>query len=473
MKGTGTLKVYRWLIADLALSGLALFLAGLARETFPFGANLSNAREYLHPILYLPVIFVWALSLHNLAADGRDSISGFPYSFTKVIAATTLALIVLSASLYFSYRDLPRLLLAYFLLIDLLLMFTVRAVVYVYCRSRGIATKPRRCVVVGLGAAGHGLAEGISSGGDKDRVLVGLVSVDPDEEYAALAGVTSMTWPILGSAGRIADIIHSRGVDEVMIALPYQDRRRLANLIAELQTLPVQVGIVPDAVDLAAKGQIRNVGGVALTILGASGISEFDRVVKRFLDIVVSVTAASLLLPIMAAIALAIRLDSPGPCIFRQMRVGEAGHLFCMYKFRTMVYDAEARLEGIAKVTPDGVLVHKIPLDPRVTRVGRFLRKTSLDELPQLANIILGQMSLVGPRPEMPYIVQQYEPWQWARFSVPQGLTGWWQISGRSDRLMHLHTEDDLYYISNYSLWLDLRILWKTLAAVLRMSGAF
>ena len=178
-------------------------------------------------------------------------------------------------------------------------------------------------------------------------------------------------------------------------------------------------------------------------------------------------------LPAMAIIALLIRLDSPGPVLFRQQRVGENGRLFWIYKFRTMVADAEAKQSVVLKTTDEGDVVHKIPEDPRVTRIGRFLRRTSLDELPNLFNVLKGEMSLVGPRPEMPWLVERYEPWQRRRFGVPQGMTGWWQVSGRSDKPMHLHTEDDLYYIQNYSLLLDLRILWKTIATIVKGQGAF
>jgi lipopolysaccharide/colanic/teichoic acid biosynthesis glycosyltransferase len=119
------------------------------------------------------------------------------------------------------------------------------------------------------------------------------------------------------------------------------------------------------------------------------------------------------------------------------------------------------------------VIVHKTPNDARVTRVGRFIRRTSLDELPQLFNVLRGEMSLVGPRPELPWLVESYETWQRRRFAVPPGITGWWQINGRSDRVMHMHTEDDLYYIQNYSPLLDVQILWRTIGVVVRGRGAF
>jgi lipopolysaccharide/colanic/teichoic acid biosynthesis glycosyltransferase len=175
----------------------------------------------------------------------------------------------------------------------------------------------------------------------------------------------------------------------------------------------------------------------------------------------------------MGLIAIGIRLHSPGPVLLHQERIGENGRLFKMHKFRTMVENAEEMRHLVERVDEEGHVLHKSPSDPRVTRFGRFLRILSLDELPQFFNILRGQMSLVGPRPEMPFLVEKYEPWQRKRFSVPPGLTGWWQIHGRSDKPMHLHTEEDLYYIQNYSPWLDIVIIMKTVGSVLSRKGAF
>jgi lipopolysaccharide/colanic/teichoic acid biosynthesis glycosyltransferase len=180
-----------------------------------------------------------------------------------------------------------------------------------------------------------------------------------------------------------------------------------------------------------------------------------------------------MILPVKTLVAIIIKLDTPGPVFFRQERIGEHGRSFKMYKFRSMVVNAEALQDQISQLDEYGNIIHKVRNDPRVTRVGRIIRKTSLDELPQFLNVIKGEMSLVGPRPELPKIVAQYQPWQRQRFIVPQGLTGWWQINGRSDKPCHLNTDEDLYYIKNYSFWLDIQILFKTIPALLRGKGAF
>jgi len=194
---------------------------------------------------------------------------------------------------------------------------------------------------------------------------------------------------------------------------------------------------------------------------------------KRVFDLLFGFFALILALPLMALSALLVFLESGFPIIFRQTRVGRNGHLFEIYKFRTMVKNAEQLQGQVERRDADGNLIHKTKDDPRVTRVGRILRRFSLDELPQLFNVLAGTMSLVGPRPELPFLVEKYESWQHKRFAILPGMTGWWQINGRSDKPMHLHTEDDLYYIQNRSILLDLRIILRTIWVVLIGKGAY
>ncbi|MBC8255033.1 MAG: sugar transferase, partial [Ardenticatenia bacterium] len=221
------------------------------------------------------------------------------------------------------------------------------------------------------------------------------------------------------------------------------------------------------------RATVEDFQGIPLVGLRSSALSAWQRAIKRAFDLITTALTLLVMGPVMALVALAVRLDSPGPVIFKQQRVGENGRLFWMYKFRSMVDGAEKHQREIQQITEDGKVIYKLREDPRVTRVGRILRCTSLDELPQLINVLKGEMSMVGPRPELPFLAEQYQDWQRQRLVVPPGITGWWQVHGRSDRPMHIYTEDDLYYVQNYSLFLDLRILWKTVWAVLQGRGAY
>lgn len=196
----------------------------------------------------------------------------------------------------------------------------------------------------------------------------------------------------------------------------------------------------------------------------------YAAVVKRTIDVVVASLVLLLLSLLLVLVAVAVRLDSPGPALYRQKRVGRDGRIFTIYKFRTMVQDAGPAVRYF--VSGDGKLRHKIHNDPRITRVGAVLRRASIDELPQLINILRGDMSLIGPRPELVDIVHTYQPWQHRRHSIRPGLTGWWQVCGRNDRPMEENTELDLYYIDHLSPGLDLKILLRTVKVVLTGRGA-
>ena len=200
-------------------------------------------------------------------------------------------------------------------------------------------------------------------------------------------------------------------------------------------------------------------------------LTKKQRLVKRVFDLIASIFMLILSLPLMILAAIAIRIDSPGPILLKQKRVGENGNLFGMYKYRSMVQEAMNQVENPGQ--NNGNQTHKLPEDPRTTRVGRLLRRSSLDELPQLFNVIRGEMSLVGPRPELPIFVDQYQPWQKERLTCPQGMTGWWQINGRNLQPMYRYTEYDLYYIQHYSFWLDITIFLKTIWVVICGKGAF
>jgi exopolysaccharide biosynthesis polyprenyl glycosylphosphotransferase len=236
----------------------------------------------------------------------------------------------------------------------------------------------------------------------------------------------------------------------------------------------VHIHVVPDLFRLAlVRVKAENLFGVPMVGLREPLIDGVDWAIKRTFDLVLASVGLLVAWPLMLLIGLVIKLDSPGPVLFRQQRVGENGRLFQILKFRTMVAGAARLQDWVSTADEQGHMLFKVQGDPRVTRVGCILRRISLDELPQLINVLRGEMSLVGPRPEQVFVVEQYESWQRQRLAVPPGMTGWWQVSGRSDLPMHLNTQYDLFYIRKYSLWLDLKILWLTMGAVLRGKGAY
>jgi exopolysaccharide biosynthesis polyprenyl glycosylphosphotransferase len=278
----------------------------------------------------------------------------------------------------------------------------------------------------------------------------------------------------LGKFKDIPTIVQKTAITDVVIALPYSIYQRMKEVVNLTADLPVKVWVALGFFDLALyKTDIEDFAGVPMLDLRAPALSEYQRLVKRGFDLFFGILATLLALPIMALISLVIWIFDGKPVFFVQKRVGENGRIFRVYKFRTMVKNADQIKNEVERTDDSGNLIHKSEHDPRITRIGRFLRRFSLDELPQFINVVRGTMSLVGPRPELPYLVEKYQTWQRKRFAVPPGMTGWWQINGRSERMMHLHTEDDLYYVSHYSIWLDIIILVRTIWVVLLGKGSY
>jgi exopolysaccharide biosynthesis polyprenyl glycosylphosphotransferase len=454
---------------DVALVSLALAVATHLRplfNSFPHIADISQPIR-VPGMLYPIFSFVWVGILLLLSVyDGRRNLRVVD-EFTSLTVASLLAAISLAGILYFSYRDVSRALFLFFVLITYFAMILWRmSARTVFRMLNGKSYSYRKVLIVGAGRVGLELHEQILSNPFLGLKVVGFLDDDPDKR--------AYHEDILGTVSDAQSIIGKSAINDVVIALPQRAHEQVSTLVAVLHRLPVRVWAIPDYFHLALhKAVIEDFAGIPMLDLRAPALSDYQRMLKRTLDLLLAVLALPPSLILMGLIALAIRLEDRGPVLFRQQRVGENGRLFEMLKFRTMLPGAEQMRYLVEHEDENGNLIHKTPSDPRVTRVGRLLRRTSLDELPQIFNVLIGEMSLIGPRPEMPYLVDQYEPWQRQRFAVPQGITGWWQVNGRSDKPMHLHTEDDLYYVQNYSLWLDFQILLKTIAVVLRGNGAY
>jgi exopolysaccharide biosynthesis polyprenyl glycosylphosphotransferase len=445
--------------------GLALFLASWLRPQLGFGYPLAPADTRLGWPIYIIATLVWGITFLLIDVYNLQKNLRLVDEWQRLLVAHIASSLAFAGVLYFSFRDISRLQTLSFTLLALILLLFFRAAFRLLLHLFGDKRYgTRRVLIVGAGSAGRGVADMVIRHYWTGLRLVGFVDDNPRAD--------TLQFPHFGSLEQTVDTVQSQHINEVIFALPREAHLKLANLVVALQSLKVNVRVVPDFFDLVfLRFAVEDVGDMPLVTLREPVLDPLQRFIKRIFDLLLATIGLILSLPFMAVITLAIRLDSAGPIIFKQQRVGENGKLFNMYKFRTMYQDLQGEADELLLV--DGQPVHKLYDDPRVTKVGRFLRRTSLDELPQFINILKGDMSLVGPRPELPWLVDKYEPWQRKRFEVPQGLTGWWQVNGRADKPMHLHTEDDLYYIKNYSLWLDIQILWRTLKAVVERRGAY
>lgn len=457
------------IISDLLIVNIALVLAAFARLILPVGYPLPTIFHF--PLLaYVLGSVVWISVFSMLGVYSPSRTDRLFSELQAITGAAVVGWIAFAGSLYLSFRVVSRLQTGYFLIIALGLTWAHRITLRGYYRlAGGRSYDSRNVVIIGAGEHAWKVAQAVQENAWAGLYLVGYIPVSEDQPFEH--GIDA---PRLGSLTNLMGIVNEYGVDEVVVAVTREREQEITPLILDLQTAPVNIRIVPDYFDLFfPRAQIEDFSSVPLITLKEPTLYPFQRFVKRCFDLAVGSLLLLGSLPLMALIAVAIRLDSPGPVVFRQARVKEGMDQFTMYKFRTMTRDAEERQGEVIEQDDQGNIVHKHPDDPRVTKVGRFLRRTSMDELPQLFNVLKGDMSLVGPRPEMPWLVEMYEPWQRRRFEVPQGLTGWWQVTREVDSLMHLHVEDDLYYIRNYSIFLDIRILLLTAGIVISGRGAY
>lgn len=322
--------------------------------------------------------------------------------------------------------------------------------------ARGIGLT--RVAIIGSGESARRVAARIVRHPEVGYDLTGRISLDPGDEED-VEGV-----PVIGTGADLVETLLRHRVEEVFLAAPGLSQDERFNLVAACEDARVHFKIV--ASDLfqviTSRVKIDDIDDVPVIELRDARPGAGEAIFKRALDLCVAVPMLLLTLPAWLVIAILIRLDSAGSALFVHERVGLDGRRFTMFKFRTM--SAETDPYAAAPAGAD---------DERITRFGRFLRRTSLDELPQLLNVIRGEMSMVGPRPEMPFIVEGYEPWQRRRLHVPPGITGLWQIAGRKRLPLHGNLEYDFYYIRNRSPLLDLEILIRTVPAVLFGHGAY
>jgi exopolysaccharide biosynthesis polyprenyl glycosylphosphotransferase len=443
----------------------AFMTATQLRQWLPFGDLHWRLSGMLKPSFYLIALVLWTLVAFTASLYDTRKVYKVVDEFQTLTITVVFFSLAVSGFLYFTFRNTSRLLIIYALLMLLLMVSIWRLCIRLFfrlCKHRHLTS--RRVLIVGAGVVGQRVAEMVQLYAWTGLELVGYLDDDPEKLHAGL--------PILGQLDNIREVVEHQAIDDIVLALPSWAYERMNYMVSLLQDLPVRVRVIPDYFSLALyRATVDDFGGIPMINLRASALNDYQRLVKRSFDLVLGSCLTLTTLPLMGMIALAIKLDSPGPVLFRQQRVGENGRIFEMYKFRSMY--VEKQQHKLVRCNACGDMIHKFEDDPRVTRVGTFIRRWSLDELPQFFNVLKGDLSLVGPRPELPWLVARYAPWQRERFAVPQGLTGWWQVNGRADKVMHLHTDEDLYYVRNYSLWLDIYILLKTPFVVVRGKGAY
>ncbi|HNS02199.1 MAG TPA: undecaprenyl-phosphate glucose phosphotransferase [Anaerolineae bacterium] len=462
------------IVVDLALMLLAFLLAYLLRYQLQWFRQVDPA-YYTTFIPYIPLAALQGgMILLSFALSGvyrfRRGASLVDEIYGVINGAFTG--FVVTVFFIFFWRPLvySRLFFLYATLLIILFLIAARVLrrgLLRMLRARGLGVD--RVLIVGSGEVGLTVMRNLMAQPELGFQVIGFVDDDPER------GSTNIgRFEALGNTANLPALLRSHQVDEVVITLPWQQRRQILAITNQVARAHVRPRVVPDLFQMSlSMVEMQNVAGIPMLTPNESQLSPWERFFKRGVDVLGSALGLLLFSPLLAIIAVAIRLDSPGPVIFSQPRVGRNGKLFAVYKFRTMVKDADQIKDQLRHLNEAQGPMFKIREDPRITRVGRFLRRTSLDELPQFWNTLLGDMSLVGPRPALPEEVADYADWHRQRLATAPGITGLWQVSGRSDLSFEEMVLLDIYYIENWSPLLDLSILLRTIPQLFAGSGAY
>lgn len=460
------------IIGDLLIALVSNVLAGTLR----FGSLLGFATGWGLPdpypivvalVVLWPVVLQWQGAYQPLRLKTSRAEAGEVVRAGGFYAAGVLALQALAHA-----YSVSRIFLGLMLLIQVGLTLADRAAVHrilAWMRARG--RNHRGVLIVGAGTQGRWILDRLQGHPELGLRVVGFVDDRSPERLGRKLGA-----PHMGRIAELPEILRSHVVDEVLVTLPFSTFGRLQRVMEACNQEGKNVYLAVDGLAAArgaiAHSRLSEVDGMPFLGLIYAPDHMAALVLKRILDVAVAALSLVIASPFLALIALLIRLGSPGPAIFRQERVGLHGRRFTLYKFRTMMVDAEEQLgQYLARNEMQGP-AFKLRDDPRVTAAGRWLRRLSLDELPQLWNVLAGDMSLVGPRPPLPREVAQYDGWHRRRLSVRPGITGPWQVTGRND-LPHFDrwVELELDYIDHWNLWLDFKILLHTVSEVLALHG--
>jgi exopolysaccharide biosynthesis polyprenyl glycosylphosphotransferase len=432
--------------------------------------NFVAFRAFLPTTLLLMLVLLVLFETKGLYRLPRGS--GL-LDYVGIILSSTLTGIALLIVVVFLYNPFyySRLIFA-FAGVNIVLFLSLWRVLLLgfrrWCWAQGIGQE--RVLVIGGNGLGYQVMNGIAAQPHLGYRLVGYLA----DQFITGAVKPGTIYRHLGGISNLEQAVKANGVHQVILALPFWEHRRLPQLVQTCRDMGVAYRVAPDLYELSFdRVDVQQISGVPLIGLKEVSLRGWNLALKRTVDVGLVLLTAPLTLPLTLLLIGLIRLDSPGAALFRQVRVGKDGVPFACYKFRTMVRDAEQRKAELTRLNEADGPLFKIRHDPRVTRVGRFLRQSSLDELPQLWNVLRGEMSLVGPRPALPDEVACYEPWHRRRLEVTPGLTGLWQVLGRSNTTFDEMVRLDIYYAENWSVGMDLRLLLMTVPAVLLGRGAY
>jgi exopolysaccharide biosynthesis polyprenyl glycosylphosphotransferase len=464
-------------LSDLALVACSFLIVDLLQyrqqQVLSITDYFSARIQVRSFALFLVLLLAWHIVFTSFGLYRSRRLSQIRSEILDVLKATTFGSVLLLIPLWLLAigQFSPLFLVAFWLTISLTTVVSRVTLRHFLKEIRLRGRNLRHLLVVGTNRQARDFVRRVERKPALGYIIVGFVDEGTQEGETP----ASMQDRVVCDAHGLADFIRSQVVDEVMIALPLEKHYGLCSLIVRLcEEQGIIVRFLSGFFDLM-RGQlsVEPFEGRPVVTIHGQAVDDWHVLVKLVFDRVIALLLIALSLPLAAVIAIAIRATSPGPVFFVQERLGFNKRRFRLYKFRTMLPDAEKRLAEIEHLNEASGPVFKIRDDPRVTPIGRFLRKTSLDELPQLFNVLRGEMSLVGPRP-LP--VRDYEgfsrDWQRRRFSVRPGMTCLWQVQGRSSIPFDEWMELDMYYIDHWSLWLDFKILAKTVTAVLKGSGA-
>jgi exopolysaccharide biosynthesis polyprenyl glycosylphosphotransferase len=345
--------------------------------------------------------------------------------------------------------------------------FLMRRMVY-RLRQRGFMT--RRTLIVGSDEDARHIAEQLLATPTCGAELLGFVA---DDQPAGTILAENLS--VLGSLDRLHSLVERLGVEEIIVSTERLHRVEIIRIFQNYAYAEdMDVRFLPGLFEIFATGvRVKEIGSVPLVSMNRVRLDPWESAIKTGLDYAATIVLLVVLFPLFLLLAILIKRDSPGPVFHRRRVVGRGGQMFDAFKFRTMYLNGEEMLSEHPELQAELAQNHKLKQDPRVTRIGAILRRTSLDELPQILNVLLGQMSLVGPRMITLEEMDKYGKWRWNLLTVKPGITGLWQISGRSDVSYEDRVRLDMYYIRNYTLWLDLQILWRTTPVVIRRKGAY